>query len=73
MTMISAQYHLVPYLVINHLKTDKGLFLHMKFLFGFFNATLFDELAAETNRYVSEKKYLGEKTSDLSQVGSHHN
>jgi hypothetical protein len=55
MTMISLRYHFVPHLVTNHLEADKCLFLHVNFFGNFFSLTLFDEIAAETNRYVSEK------------------
>jgi hypothetical protein len=44
----------MPLLVINHLRMDECLFLHTNFS-AIFSANLFEEIAAETNRYVSEK------------------
>jgi hypothetical protein len=44
----------MPHLVINHLEVDKCLFLHTNF-FRSISASLFEEIAAETSRYVSEK------------------
>jgi hypothetical protein len=35
MTMFSVRFHFLPHLVINHLETDKCLFLHANF-FGYF-------------------------------------
>jgi hypothetical protein len=54
MTIISVRFHFVSHLVINHIKTDNCLLLHTNF-FAIFSATLFEEIAAETNRYISEE------------------
>jgi hypothetical protein len=54
MTTFSVRYHFMPHLVVNHLKTDKCLFLQT-FFPAISNAILFEEIAAETDRYVSEK------------------
>jgi hypothetical protein len=45
-------YHFVPHLFIYRLETNKSLFLHTNFC-GIFNATLFKEVAAQSNRHVS--------------------
>jgi hypothetical protein len=52
------RYHFVLHLVIDHLKTDKYLFLQMIFFYCF-SATSFKEIAAENDRYINEKNKLG--------------
>jgi hypothetical protein len=49
MNMISVKQHFVPHLVINHLEMDKCTFPYMGF-YTIFSATLFKQIAAETNR-----------------------
>jgi hypothetical protein len=49
MTMISVRYDFLTHLVVNHLETDKCPFLHTNFP-AIFNATLFEEIAAEISR-----------------------
>jgi hypothetical protein len=53
-TMISTPHHFMPHLVVNHHETDKCVFQHIHF-HAILSITLFEEIAASTNRYVIKK------------------